>query len=147
MGDLRAALAGVESGPLSVPQSPPRAFLFGKVQFRVYPKRGDLSNSDKGNLLRAVPLDVLFSFLFALDSRSYLANLTSPVKSGKIAIQWTLYFPTPPLGVVQRAKNGGLTALKPRRTMFFVHPKTPRHRGFLGVFAPLGEVQEVSNVG
>jgi len=31
MGDLRAALAGVESGPLSVPQSPPRAFLFGKV--------------------------------------------------------------------------------------------------------------------
>jgi len=61
--------------------------------------------------------------------------------------QSVLYFPTPPLGVVQCAKNGGLTALKPRRTMFFVHPKIPRHRGFLDVFVPLGEVQEVSNVG
>jgi len=185
-------------GPLSVLWSPPRAFLFGKVQFRIYPQQGDLSNSDaglisalilpvcsqarsasgvpfwasstplrcaswlttsifiralispdsdEGDPLWAVVSNTPFSLLFALVPHFSPTNLTSPLTSGKIAIQLHLYFPTPPLGVVQCAKNGGLTALKPRRTMFFVHPKTPRHKGFLRVFAPLGEVQEVSNVG
>ena len=48
MGDLRAAPIGVETGPRSVPRPPLRAFLFGKVQFKVYPQRDDLSNSDEG---------------------------------------------------------------------------------------------------
>ena len=61
----------------------------------IYPKRGDLSNSDNGNLLRAVPLSPLFLSLFALVSCSYPADLTSPVISGKIAIQGYLYFQNP----------------------------------------------------
>jgi len=76
---------------------------------------------------------VLPPHLFASVHRFSLANLTSPVTSGKMAIQGQLYFQNPPLGVVQCAKNGGLTALKPRRTRFFSHTKTQRHGDFLCV--------------